>query len=96
MLDALLALLRAVPASLAVLLGAGTPTSVLLLVGATAVAAAAVSLLSRGARAVVLATAPARTARRVAEALDLRPVAVQSDPDAPGRARPRAPGLLLG
>ncbi|HYQ74891.1 DUF6412 domain-containing protein [Cellulomonas sp.] len=96
MLDALLTLLRDVPASLAVLLGTGTLTSALLLVGATAFAAAALSLLSRGARAVVLATAPARAARRVAEALDLRPVVTQNDPDAPGRARPRAPGLLLG
>lgn len=96
MLDALPTLLRDVPASLAVLLGTGTLTSVLLLVGATAFAVAALSLVSRGARALVLVAAPARGVRRVAAALELRPAVTQSDPDAPGRARPRAPGLLLG
>lgn len=94
MLDALLTLLRDVPASLAVLLGTGTLTSVLLLVGATAFAVAALSLVSRGALALV--AAPARGVCRVAAALELRPAVAQSDPDAPGRARPRAPGLLLG
>ncbi|WP_158373551.1 DUF6412 domain-containing protein [Cellulosimicrobium cellulans] len=96
MLDALLTLLRDVPASLAVLLGTGTLTSVLLLVGATAFAVAALSLVSRGARALVLVAAPARGVRRVAAALELRPAVAQSDPGAPGRARPRAPALLLG
>jgi hypothetical protein len=95
-LDTLLTLLRDVPASLAVLLGTGTLTSVLLLVGATAFAVAALSLVSRGARALVLVAAPARGVRRVAAALELRPAVTQSDPDVPGRARPRAPGRLLG
>ncbi|WP_223203577.1 DUF6412 domain-containing protein [Cellulomonas soli] len=35
-------------------------------------------------------------AGHVRDALDGRPFVAQSDPDAPGRARPRAPGLRLG
>jgi len=94
-LDALLALLRGASAAVAPALGASTLTSVLLLAGAAAVAAAAVSLLHRGTAALAAGPAPSGAARP-GRALDTAPAVTQSDPDAPGHARPRAPGLPLG
>lgn len=95
MTDALLALLRETSASVALLVGANTLTTVLALLGATALAVAAAALVARSTRAVVLdvASLPAVQPRGV---LDDGPFATQSDPDAPGSPRPRAPGLLLG
>lgn len=95
MTDALLALLRDTSASVALLVGANTLTTVLVLLGATTLAVAAAALVARSSRTLVLdvAALPAVQARGV---LDVGPFATQSDPDAPGSPRPRAPGLLLG
>lgn len=90
------ALLRDAVVSLALLLGAGTLTSTLVLAGATTLAVVvATALLARGLRGLVLdvAAVPAGHVRATADA---GPSTAQSDPDAPGRPRPRAPGLLLG
>lgn len=95
MLDTLLALVRDVPALVAVALGVDTLGSALVLVGVTTFVALAVSLLSRDLRTLVLGTTSS-LASRLRDARDVAPSVTQSDPDAPGRARPRAPGLLLG
>lgn len=90
------ALLRDAVVSLALLLGASTLTSTLVLAGATTLAVAvAAALLARGLRglAVDVDVLPAGHVRATA---DTGPSTTQSDPDAPGRPRPRAPGLLLG
>lgn len=94
-----LALLRDAAASVALLVGANTLTSTLVLVGATtlavAVVAVAAALLARGVRTLVLDVA-ALPGRHVRATAGVGPFATQSDPGAPGRPRPRAPGLLLG
>ncbi|MBU5421734.1 hypothetical protein KQI48_03545 [Cellulomonas hominis] len=91
-----LALLRDAVVSVALLVGASTPTSALVLVGATTLAVAvAAALLARGVRTLVLDVA-ALPGRHVRAAADAGPFVAQSDPDAPGRPRPRAPGLALG
>ncbi len=93
--DALLSLVRDLVALVAVLVGPSTAPSALVLVGATTIAVLAVALLSRGLRTLVLGAASSQVSR-LREALDVQPSVTQSDPDAPGRARPRAPALLLG
>lgn len=95
MTDALLALLRDTAASIALVVGANTLTTVLVLLGATTLAAAAVALLVRSTRALVLDVAALPVAH-VRRALDVGPFVTQSDPDAPGSPRPRAPGPLPG
>ncbi|RMI12884.1 DUF6412 domain-containing protein [Cellulomonas triticagri] len=95
MVDPLLVLLHDLAASVGLLLGTSTLTTVLVLVGATALAAATAALVARGARALLLVV-PAGAVHPVRGARDVLPVVAQSDPDAPGRVRPRAPGLLLG
>jgi len=86
---------RDVASSLVLLVGAQTLTATLLLLGATALVAAVAVATARWATPLVLGVA-ARPAGRLRDAVDVGPVAAQSDPDAPGAARPRAPGLLLG
>jgi hypothetical protein len=93
--DALLVLARDVSSSLAVLLGTPTLTTLLLLVGAAGLAAMALSFVARTtavAPRLLPVTAPA--VRRDATAGP--PLVTQSDPHAPGRPRPRAPGVLAG
>lgn len=91
-----LALLRDAAVSVALVVGANTLTSTLLLLGATTLAVAvAAALLARGVRAVVLDVA-ALPGRHVRDAAACGAVTTQSDPDAPGRPRPRAPGAVLG
>ncbi|NNH08197.1 hypothetical protein HLB10_14035 [Cellulomonas fimi] len=77
------------------MLAGQTFTTTLVLLGATTLAAVALALVARSARAVVVDVASAPAGRR-RHALTVRPPVTQSDPDAPGRPRPRAPGLLLG
>jgi hypothetical protein len=93
--DVLLALLRDASASLALLLGTSTLTTILVLLGATTLAAVTVALVARGATALGLVPLPVRAAFPH-ETVAARPAVTQSDPDAPGHARPRAPGSLLG
>lgn len=90
-----LAPLRDASTFLALVLAGQTLTTTLVLLGATTLAAVALALVARSARAVVVdvTSVPAGRRRR---ALAVRPPVTQSDPDAPGRPRPRAPGLLLG
>ncbi|GAB6937946.1 DUF6412 domain-containing protein [Isoptericola variabilis] len=92
--DALLVLARDVSSSLAVLLGTPTLTTLLLLVGAAGLVAMALTFVARvttvGPRLLPV-TAP--VLRRDDE---LPPLVTQSDPHAPGRPRPRAPGRLGG
>lgn len=95
MTDALLALLRDTSASVALLVGANTLTTVLVLLGATTLAVAVAALLARSTRTLALDVA-AVPAAHVRDVLGVRPLAVQSDPDAPGSPRPRAPGRPLG
>lgn len=91
-----LALLRDAVASIALLVGANTLTSTLVLVGATTLAVAVVAaLVARGVQTLAPDVA-ALPGRHVRAAADVGPFATQSDPDAPGRPRPRAPGLPLG
>ena len=93
--DALLALVRDVPALIAVALGVDTLGSALVIVGVTTLVVLTLSLLSRSAGMAVLGATPSLVSRS-RDACGVVPFATQSDPDAPGRARPRAPGLLLG
>ncbi|MFE5334935.1 DUF6412 domain-containing protein [Isoptericola sp. NPDC056573] len=92
--DALLVLARDVSSSLAVLLGTPTLTTLLLLVGAAGLAAMALSFVAR-ATAVGPRLLPV-TAPVVRRDGELPPLVTQSDPHAPGRPRPRAPGVLAG
>lgn len=94
-LSPVLALFRALSASAVLLLGANAQTTTLVLLGTTALAVAVVALLARGVRTLTLDVASLAPAR-VRDAAQVRPFATQCDPDAPGRARPRAPGLFLG
>lgn len=95
--DALLTfpLLRDAATSVAVLLAGHGLTTTLLLLGATTLAAVAVTLVARRAQTVLLDVTSVPAGRR-RHALAGRPAVTQSDPDAPGRPRPRAPGQPLG
>ncbi|MGN8245813.1 DUF6412 domain-containing protein [Cellulomonas soli] len=94
--DVLLAVVGDAAASVALLLGAHTLTTTLVLLGAATLAAAAAALLVRGTTSLATLDVTALPAGHVRDALDVRPFVAQSDPDAPGRARPRAPGCCLG
>lgn len=75
-------------------LAAGSDTGLgLVLFGATAVAVAVV-LVAR-AVPVLVAADPSRASLRLRQTADPWRLLSQSDPDAPGRARPRAPGRGL-
>jgi len=93
--DALFVLARDASSSLAVLLGTQTLTTVLVLVGATALATAALAFVARAATAGAPVLVPVAVHRARGD-VDVPPLVTQSDPDAPGRARPRAPGVLPG
>lgn len=94
MADALLVLARDVSSSFAVLFGTPTLTTLLLLVGAAGLVAMALTFVARA-----TASRPHLvpvTAHVVGRDADVPPLVVQSDPHAPGRPRPRAPGVLAG
>ncbi|MGN6240820.1 MAG: DUF6412 domain-containing protein [Cellulosimicrobium cellulans] len=91
----LLVVARDVASALALLLGTSTLTATLFLLGATALVAAVAAASARWGAPLVLGVA-ARPAGRRRDAVAGGPVVAQSDPDAPGRARPRAPGRPLG
>jgi hypothetical protein len=86
---------RDAASSLALLLGAHTLATTLFLLGAAALVATVAAMCAQQGTPLVLGVA-ACPAGRLRDAADVGPVVTQSDPDAPGRARPRAPGLLLG
>jgi hypothetical protein len=84
--------LSAVALLLAVL-AVSTGTHDSLLVGAVVAAAAAAALLVAAASASAPATAARAPSPR--RAIDVSVLLPQSDPDAPGASRPRAPGVRL-
>ncbi|MTG90884.1 hypothetical protein GJV82_18360 [Cellulosimicrobium sp. BIT-GX5] len=90
-----LPVLRDIASSLVLLLGTQTLTATLLLLGAATLVAAVAAATARWGTPLVVGTA-ARPVDRLRDAVDTGPAVTQSDPDAPGSARPRAPGLLLG
>ncbi len=94
-----LPVLRDIASSLVLLLGTQTLTATLLLLGAATLVATLVAAVAaanaRWGTPLVVGTA-ARPVDRLRDAVDTGPAVTQSDPDAPGSARPRAPGLLLG
>jgi hypothetical protein len=95
MSEVLLASARDAASSLALVLGAQSLATVLVLLGATTLAAMALSVVARASTAAALGVAPT-AAHRARHDVDVPPLVAQSDPDAPGRARPRAPGVLAG
>lgn len=86
---------RDVASSLGLLLGTQSLTATLFLLGATALVAAVAVATARWGTPLVLGVAT-RPAGRLRDTVDVGPDVAQSDPDAPGAPRPRAPGLLLG
>lgn len=86
---------RDIASSLALVLESQALTATLLLLGATALVAAVAVLTARWGTPHVHGVAH-RLVARLRDTVDVGPAVTQSDPDAPGSARPRAPGLLLG
>lgn len=82
-------------ASLALVVGSPSLTSTLVLLGATSFVAATLVLLARMVATVVPGIGAAIVPRTRAAA-DVVPLVPQRDPDAAGRVRPRAPGVVLG
>lgn len=91
----LLVVARDLASALTLLLGTSTLTATLFLLGATALVAAVAAVAARWGAPLALGVA-ARPAGRLRDTVDVGPAVTQSDPDAPGSARPRAPGRLLG
>jgi hypothetical protein len=91
----LLVVARDLASALTLLLGTSTLTATLFLLGATALVAAVAAASARWGAPLVLGVAT-RPAGRLRETVEVGPAVTQSDPGAPGRARPRAPGRLLG
>ncbi|MGW9632126.1 DUF6412 domain-containing protein [Agromyces sp. NPDC055520] len=91
MIELLIALFRIAQASLEVALASNAQVSIVLLgvVGAAAVAVVVVACESLPALVAADASGAATRFRQTADPWRLL---AQSDPDAPGRARPRAPG----
>ncbi|MFE6965731.1 DUF6412 domain-containing protein [Agromyces sp. NPDC057679] len=87
-------ILRALQASLELSLASNSLLAVLL-VGVAGAAAVAVVLVACRALPVLVAADASGAARRLRQTADPGRLLSQSDPDAPGRARPRAPGRGL-
>lgn len=92
-MDLLTALFRYAQASLEVSL-ASNMQATLLLIGAGVVGAAAVAVVVMACHALpaIVAADPSGAATRVTQSVDPWRLLAQITPDAPGRARPRAPG----
>lgn len=86
--------LRSVQASLELSLASNALLAVLL-VGVVGAAAVAVVVLACRALPALVAADASGAARRLRQTADPGLLLSQSDPDAPGRARPRAPGRGL-
>lgn len=94
MIEFFVVLLRSLQAALELSLASNGPLAVLLLGVVGAAAVAVVVVASRVLPALVAADASG-AARRLRQTADPGLLLSQSDPDAPGRARPRAPGRGL-
>ncbi|GLU89050.1 MULTISPECIES: DUF6412 domain-containing protein [Agromyces] len=94
MIELLTNLLRFLAAAFELGAAANGQLSVLLL-GVVGAAAVAVVVLSVRALPALVAADPAGAATRLRQTADPWRLLSQSDPDAPGRARPRAPGLAV-
>jgi len=72
-----------------------TSPAALTLVGVAALVATALIVGSRSATVLTMVLVP-RTTHATRRAAKVAPLVPQRDPDAPGRVRPRAPGMALG
>ena len=90
MIELLLALLRYAQSSLEVALASNAQVTVLLL-GVVGVAAVAVAITAWAVSPALVAADPTGASTRFRQTADPWRLLAQSDPDAPGRARPRAP-----
>ena len=94
MIELLLALLRFAQSSLEVALASNTQVTVLLL-GVVGVAAVAVAVTAWAVSPSLVAADPTGASTRFRQTADPWRLLAQSDPDAPGRARPRAPARAV-
>lgn len=94
MIEFIGALLRSLQASLELSLASNGLLAVLL-VGVVGAAAVAVVVIACRALPALVAADASGAARRLRQTADPGRLLSQSDPDAPGRARPRAPGRGL-
>ena len=90
MIELLLALLRYAQSSLEVALASNAQVTVLLL-GVVGVAAVAIVVTAWAVSPALVAADPTGASTRFRQTADPWRLLAQSDPDAPGRARPRAP-----
>lgn len=94
MIELIAELFRYLQASLELALASNATLAVLLL-GVVGAAALAVVVLAVRALPALVAADASGAARRLRQTADPGALLSQSDPDAPGRARPRAPGRGL-
>lgn len=94
MIELIAELFRYLQASVELAL-ASNATLAVLLVGVVGAAALAVVVLAVRALPALVAADASGAARRLRQTADPGALLSQSDPDAPGRARPRAPGRGL-
>src|SRR5688572_16799005 len=94
MIELLLAVLRYAHSSLEVALASNAQVTVLLL-GVVGVAAVAVAVTAWAVSAALVAADPTGASTRFRQTADPWRLLAQSDPDAPGRARPRAPARAV-
>jgi hypothetical protein len=94
MIELLLALLRYAQSSLEVALASNAQVTVLLL-GVVGVAAVAVAVTAWAVSPALVAADPSGASTRFRQTADPWRLLAQSDPDAPGRARPRAPARAV-
>lgn len=95
MIEPVAALFRYLQASVELALASNATLAVLLVVGVVGAAALAVVVLAVRALPALVAADASGAARRLRQTADPGALLSQSDPDAPGRARPRAPGRGL-
>ncbi|GAA4373588.1 DUF6412 domain-containing protein [Agromyces bauzanensis] len=91
MIELVTALLRYLQAAVEVHVGSDVQVTVLL-VGAIAAAAAAIAVTAWRSVPALVAADPSGASTRLRQTTDLAQLISQSDPDAAGRPRPRAPG----
>ena len=94
MIDVLLALLRYAQAPFEIALASNAQVTVLLL-GVVGAAAIAVVVTALAVPPALVAADPSGASTRFRQTADPWRLLAQSDPDAPGRARPRAPAFAV-
>ncbi len=93
-IDLLLALLRSLQGSLELATAADAGLA-MVLIGVVGAAAVAVTVVAVRAMPALVAADASRASTRLRQTADPWRLLAQSDPDAPGRARPRAPGRVI-